>query len=310
MLPREKNYVILLFSILLLTVFIIIWSRKTCSENYNKKTLDNKILVILMDDVVDEMPDKTKYDFDIIEFNQMFEIDKEAEEINDIVNSISKKYKSYDSFIIIRKSDKLTYTASLLSFLLENVNKPVVVSDDIKKSVSFASQINIPEVTVLYDDKIIRGCRAKDIGIDIISIDYPYLAEKIEDDYVVDNNSLLSQNNDKFKPLNIDKSKKISLIKCYPDNNILLGGSDVYIIEGFIDPKSDILKNIKELVEDKGATVINVDGQQNELVEKYVISSDLSPETAYAKALFIVSNVPNCDREMMRQLFDISMRGE
>lgn len=305
---REKKYLISLFSLLLFSIFILVWYRSKDNtidhnESYDKGEKKNKILLVVMDDILNDVNiDKMKYD--IIEFNQDFEKDSETSEINKLVNLISDKYNLYDSFIILRDKNKLTYTSSMLSFLLENLNKTIIVSDTISDNI-----YNIPEVVLQYKNDIIRGCKAKDIGTDIVAQDYDYLGHNGD----VDMDRVLPKPKDKFKTLSLKNDKKISLIKAYPDNNLILGNSDVYIIEGFIDPQSDIFQKIKELVEEKGAIAVNVNGgdkENDKIVEKYVISSDLSPEAAYAKAYMIISNVENCDREMMEKLFMISMRGE
>lgn len=41
---------------------------------------------------------------------------------------IKENYDNFDSFIIIHGTDTLTYTASMLSFMCENLNKSVILT--------------------------------------------------------------------------------------------------------------------------------------------------------------------------------------
>ncbi len=43
-----------------------------------------------------------------------------------IAKTIEQNYKKYDGFIVLHGTDTMAYTASALSFMLENLNKSVV----------------------------------------------------------------------------------------------------------------------------------------------------------------------------------------
>lgn len=45
-----------------------------------------------------------------------------------IAKKLGEEYHNYDGFVIIHGTDTMTYTASTLSFILENLNKPVVIT--------------------------------------------------------------------------------------------------------------------------------------------------------------------------------------
>lgn len=92
---------------------------------------------------------------------------------------IEKNYTSYDGFIIIHGTDTMAYTASVLSFIFENLSKPVVltgsqlpISDPRTDAVNnFSNSIHIaagpcfglpviPEVTICFNDRLLRGNRS------------------------------------------------------------------------------------------------------------------------------------------------------
>jgi L-asparaginase/Glu-tRNA(Gln) amidotransferase subunit D len=45
-----------------------------------------------------------------------------------IAHKIKESYNDYDAFIVIHGTDTMAYTASTLSFVLENLNKPVIIT--------------------------------------------------------------------------------------------------------------------------------------------------------------------------------------
>ena len=97
-----------------------------------------------------------------------------------IAKKIEENYDDHDGFIVIQGTDTLSYTASALSFMLENLAKPVVVTGsqlplpnprtDANLNYGHALAIagykatdlpKIPEVVVVFADKILRGCRTR-----------------------------------------------------------------------------------------------------------------------------------------------------
>lgn len=100
-----------------------------------------------------------------------------------IADRIQSEYDNWDGFVILQGTDTLAFTASALAFLLENLAKPVVltgsqlpISDvrtDAKLNLVNAICIAgyaacdlpcIPEVVVVFADKILRGCRARKLS--------------------------------------------------------------------------------------------------------------------------------------------------
>lgn len=90
-----------------------------------------------------------------------------------ISKTIEENYKKYDGFVILHGTDTMAYTASALSFMLENLNKTVVVTgsqipllelkndavDNLLGSLLVAGHFNIPEVLIFFANKLFRGNR-------------------------------------------------------------------------------------------------------------------------------------------------------
>jgi L-asparaginase len=90
-----------------------------------------------------------------------------------IAYDIRKNYKKYDGFIILHGTDTMSYTASALSFILENLNKPVIITgsqiplsevrsdgrQNLLNSLFIAAHYPINEVTLFFHNKLYRGNR-------------------------------------------------------------------------------------------------------------------------------------------------------
>lgn len=92
---------------------------------------------------------------------------------------IQDNYERYDGFVILHGSDTMAFSASILSFLLEGLQKPVILSGsqlpigeirtDARENMMTALEIAstkhngvsvIQEVCILFDNKLFRGNRA------------------------------------------------------------------------------------------------------------------------------------------------------
>ncbi len=93
-----------------------------------------------------------------------------------IVRIIFKNYPNYDGFIVLHGTDTMAYTASALSFMLENLNVPVIVTgsqipmcevrndarDNIITSLLICGSIGDKlkgKVTLYFENKLMLGCR-------------------------------------------------------------------------------------------------------------------------------------------------------
>lgn len=91
---------------------------------------------------------------------------------------IKNNYDQYEGFVLLHGTDTLAYTSSALSFMLENLSKPVVITgsqrpigelrSDAVQNLITAIEIAaarslgktvVPEVSVFFRDKLTRGCR-------------------------------------------------------------------------------------------------------------------------------------------------------
>lgn len=91
-----------------------------------------------------------------------------------IAKKIEELYDKFDAFIVIHGTNTMAYTASALSFALQNLSKPVIftgsiipideLSSDARMNIGYALQaalLDIAEVCVVLGPRVLRGCRVK-----------------------------------------------------------------------------------------------------------------------------------------------------
>ncbi|HEU4497009.1 MAG TPA: asparaginase [Flavobacterium sp.] len=117
-----------------------------------------------------------------------------------IASIIEENYAQFDGFVVLHGSDTMSYSASAMSFMLENLSKPVVFTGsqlpigdlrtDAKENLITAIQIAslqhgnrpaINEVCLYFEYKLYRGNRTTKINAEhfnaFLSPNYPPLAE-------------------------------------------------------------------------------------------------------------------------------------
>lgn len=90
-----------------------------------------------------------------------------------MVNDIEDNYDKYDAFIIVHGTDTMAYTASALSFMLENLTKTIIITgsqvpiardpndagQNLLGAITIAGHFEIPEVCIYFGNKLLRGNR-------------------------------------------------------------------------------------------------------------------------------------------------------
>lgn len=118
-----------------------------------------------------------------------------------LVYLISENYDLFDGFVVLHGTDTMAYTASAVSFMLENLSKPViftgsqlpvgVLRTDGKENLITAIEIAsakhpdgspvVPEVCIFFENSLMRGNRTRKISAEnfnaFASPNYPLLAQ-------------------------------------------------------------------------------------------------------------------------------------
>lgn len=115
-------------------------------------------------------------------------------EWNRIAGDIAQEYNNFDGFIIFHGTDTMAYTASALSFMLENLSKPVILTgsqiplsevrndatDNVITSLWLCAHQPLHEVCIYFNQRLLRGNRTQKTSAQCFnafdSPNYPHLA--------------------------------------------------------------------------------------------------------------------------------------
>lgn len=209
-----------------------------------------------------------------------------------LVELINENYKKYDGFVVLHGTDTMSYTASVLSFMLEDLEKPVVLTgsqlpigmlrtdgkENLISSIEIAAAADsngrpmVPEVCVYFKTMLFRGNRTTKYNAENFrafrSANYPILADV--GIHIKYNPSVISYPNEWGKELKINTAldTNVAILKIFPgiqpyvlDAVLGVKGLRAVILETFGSgnaPTSDwFIERIKKAVND-GLIVMNV----------------------------------------------------
>ena len=227
----------------------------------------------------------------------------------ELAEIIEEYYTQYDGFVILYGLDIMAYSASALSFLLENLAKPVIFTgsqlpiglprSDARENLITTLQIAalqnakgqpmINEVCIYFEDKLYRGNRTHKFNSEnfdaFLSLNYPILAEAGVHIQVYQER-LLPQSNAELV-VHTKMNTNVAILKLFPGLNILpyvqafkSAGIEAVIIESYGSgngPTDEgFLGAIQELV-DNQIIVLNITQCREGKVEmgKYETSAAL-----------------------------------
>lgn len=259
---------------------------------------------------------------------------------------IADAYDDYDGFVVAHGTDTMAYTASALSFMLEGLGKPVVLTgaqiplehlrndalDNFLGALSIAGHYAIPEVTVYFHHKLLRGNRSTKVDASSLdSFDSPNhlpLAE-IGIDVNVRWELVRRTEADALK-VHTDIDRQVAALRLYPGiapallENVLRPPLQGLVLETFgagnaPDRDEGLLRALREAT-DRGVVIVNVTqclrgraspsyAAGRALMDAGVIpGGDMTPEAALAKLAFLLGQ--DLPRDEVRRLVGRSLRGE
>jgi L-asparaginase len=157
---------------------------------------------VKFDRILEEVPELNKFNYYIktIIFNPPLDSSNMTPSVwIKIARTIEKNYNSFDGFVILHGTDTMAYTASALSYMFENLDKPIILTgsqlpigmlrtdgkENLITSVEIAAaqkdgKSMVPEVCIYFDFKLYRGNRTVKRDAEQFSafhsVNYPELA--------------------------------------------------------------------------------------------------------------------------------------
>jgi L-asparaginase len=204
----------------------------------------------------------------------------------ELAKVIKNEYENYDGFVICHGTDTMSYTASALSYLIQNSKKPIVltgaqkpinleISDaktNLMDSFTYACSVVAKGVVIIFNGNVILGTRARKTrtkSFDAFSsIDYPRVAI-VKDNHVIPYITNLEDNTVFYDKID----KNVALLKLVP-------GMDSSILEFMLDKYDGVV------IESFGVGGLpNYDhSNYNKLIDKY---------TKLGKVIIMSTQVPN-----------------
>jgi len=242
--------------------------------------------------LTDQIPELNKFDVTLsaVSFaNPIDSSDMQPAVWVDIAKMIEKNYDKVDGFVVLHGSDTMSFTASALSFMLENLNKPVILTGsqlpigmirtDGKENLITAIEIAaakhkekpvVSEVCIYFEYQLYRGNRTHKFNAEHFqafqSANYPVLAEAGV--HLKYNQSALQKGNGKKLKVHTTLVSDIAILKVFPGitQNVVdailntknikaviletFGSGNASTQKGFIDA-------LKKAI-DKGIVILNV----------------------------------------------------
>lgn len=264
---------------------------------------------------------------------------------NKIAETIAERNDDYDGFVVTHGTDTMAFTASSLSFQLQNLSKPVVFTgsqlslndktrSEARSNLIFAVQyagLNIAEVGIFFGNKLLRANRAhkaSQFDFDAFeSYNYPLLGKSGIRPHLFPYRK--KRKNRKLEVYKIE-NKKIALIKYYlqmePEiiDYYIDQGYDGLVIEGVgpgnLPTNRPFAEKIQKAIKLGIPVVINsqceIGGVELEAYEVgkqledvgAISAKDMTYEAAYTKLLWVLSNTS--DMNNIKRLMEKNVVGE
>jgi L-asparaginase len=326
MLTKEQKYIIGMTVSVLLCVVILLVPRNQEIKNVEVQpyVIYKKVRPLIIS--------TADFQKSLLEFRNTYEIvdykitdNLQPKDWNDLANVIFSNYIRYDAFIILHKPDIICYTASALSFILENLGKTVLLTSDINEGLRFVTRHSIPEVVIADSDIIFRGCRTRRFKGQFISPNFYPLAVFKNDKFKFNTDIILKIPVEGVKLLPLNPNKKVVILKIYPgistkyiEKVLVQDGLQAVILEsyedGILPMDTGFLKLLADYIE-KGLLVVNVSATNDPVQDRFseidiISGGDMTTESVYTKLLLLISHVEKYNPEIVTKLLHTGLRGE
>ncbi|CAH1788044.1 unnamed protein product [Owenia fusiformis] len=261
---------------------------------------------------------------------------------------VKKNYELFDGFVILHGTDTMAYTASALSFMLENLGKPVIVTgsqipifetrsdgrDNFLGALIIAGHYNIPEVTLYFNNKLLRGNRATKVDSGSFdAFDSPNLRPLVQMQIGIHVrwDQIFRSGIPQAFSVHTDLCPHVGILRLFPSitaDTVKAFLSDT--MQGVVlqtygagngpDSRKDLMEVFTEASE-RGVLIINTTqcsrgvvatsyATGKALLDAGVIpGSDMTPEAALSKLSYVLGK-SEWDMAQKRQMLNVNLRGE
>lgn len=233
----------------------------------------------------------------------------------DIARIIRDKYESYDGFVILHGTDTMSYSASALSFMLENLAKPVIFTGsqipigilrtDGRENLITAIEIAgartedgkplVPEVALYFQNRLFRGNRTTKFSAEALnafaSFNYHPLADVgVNIQYNTSNIAPYIDNSEKELHISESLSSDVVVVKLFPGIRpatlramLLESGARGVVLETYgagNAPTSDWFVDLVKEAVSRGVVVVNISQCKDGAVQMHLYETGLALQEA------------------------------
>lgn len=184
------------------TSLLIIYTGGTIGMDHDQET--GSLVPFDFETIIEKVPELKRFDFRLTVLSIEPLIDSSEitlENWSTMARLIGKYYGDFDGFVILHGTDTMSFTASALSFMLQGLRKPVILTgaqlpigtprtdarENLISALEIAAtrneqgQMLVQEVCICFDNKLLRGNRSKKVQnfnfTAFESYNYPALAQ-------------------------------------------------------------------------------------------------------------------------------------
>ncbi|KAF9439000.1 hypothetical protein BGZ76_001895 [Entomortierella beljakovae] len=264
-----------------------------------------------------------------------------------IATDIEANYELYDAFIVLHGTDTMAYTASALSFMLEELGKTVIITgsqvpiteirndaiDNLLGALTIAGHFVIPEVCLYFSNKLFRGNRSSKLdAVDFNAFDSPNLPPLVKVGINIDVNWP-----EVIHPTSLSKFRSHKEMNSNVASLRLFPGITESTIRAFLAPpiqgvvletygagnapstRTDLIASLKEACE-RGVVIVNCTQCKRGLVTDVyqtgkvlydagvIPGNDMTPECALTKLSYLLGH--HLPISKVREMMTKNLRGE
>lgn len=299
--------------------------------------------------VEQEVPELKKfaYDIDSVSLTPIDSSEIQPQHWVHIAEIICDSYEKYDGFVVLHGTDTMAYTASALSFMLENLAKPVVLTgsqlpigmirtdgkENLISAIEIAASGRVPEVCIFFENELLRGNRTSKYNAEHFrafrSDNYPPLAQA--GIHITYNEELILKPTGKPLALHKKLDANIAVLRIFPgmtkayvESMLNMKGLRAVVLQTYGSGNAPSMSWFLELLQsavNKEIILLNI-SQCNtgtvdmstyeagrRLMQAGVLSGyDSTTEAALAKLMYLLGRYDKV--EEVKKALSVSLRGE